>query len=114
MSEPVIRVMYGIPLSKTESGEDSGRTKKIHKMLEEGLAGIQSFYNGNAVIHTPAAFAIDLIKRYAGDHHTELDCMFSNKHQKEFNTMYRQLPEDIQKELKKFGSPRAFILWATE
>lgn len=110
MSEPVIHLFYGIPLSLGEVGQKSSRSALITKLIEDSPEGVYSFYSSNSYFSSPAAFGILVHTVAAGDHHTELNGI---DYSTDFNKLFQALPPKIQSELLKYGEPRDFILWTT-
>lgn len=114
MSQAVIHVCYGIPLSKTTSGEKNGRTDQLSELIENGEAGFFSSYSSNAITSTPAGFGIKLNTYYPGDHHTELSDLLNKDLEAQYNVLFLALEPKVQKMLNKFGKPRPFLIWSTD
>lgn len=114
MSQAVIHVFYGLPLSKTTSGEKNGRTDQLSQLIENGEAGFFSSYSSNAITSTPAGFGIKLNTYYTGDHHSELGELANKQLETQYAKLCGALIPHAQELLKKFGKPRPFLLWSTD
>ena len=114
MSHSVIHICYGIPLSLTTSGENSGKTQEMQELFESGIDGFFSHYSSKAIESSPSGFGVEIMTCYPDDHHVELQDCVSQEVLERYGTLYNKLDKEVQKQLEMFGKARLFILWATD
>ena len=113
MSYAIANLIYGVPLHTNDSVYE--RPEILSEAIENELEGFITDYSSSG--DTPGAFGIKVDEVNECNHHSELHLakFMANGHQHhvEYERLIKQLPKEVQSELKVFGQPRLFILWSS-
>jgi hypothetical protein len=114
MSYAIANLIYGVPLHT--NAENFVRSEVISEALDrEEQDGFLAYYSSSG--ERPGAFGIKIDELDECCHHSELHIakFMANGHQHhvEYERLLKQLPKELQDEVKAFGHPRLFILWSS-
>lgn len=113
MSYAIANLIYGVPLHTNDSLYE--RPESLNNALEDEIEGFLAYYSGSG--YSPGAFGIKVDEVDECSHHSELHLakFMANGHQHhvDYERLLKQLPKELQDQIKAFGHPRLFILWSS-
>lgn len=112
MSYAIARVIYGIPVDL--DFEELPEDHILREAVEEEYDGFLSYYSGSA--DTPAAFGVEIDcfdEACFSIDISDLRLEPTEAQLRDYARLWEHLELEVKVELKRFGNPRAFILWST-
>lgn len=112
----IAQVIYGIPLHNP-AGDTKYSTRLEEAIEDEEFPGFLVFYSGDGFDGDPVSFGVPLDEFDPCCSFIDISTLVlvpTQAQVAEYATLWNNLPASIQQEItKKFGSPRAHILWST-
>lgn len=113
MSYAIANLIYGVPLHTNDGSYE--RPQILEDALENEDYGFLAFYSSSG--ERPGAFGIKVDEFDECCHHSELHLAKfmanGHSHHTEYERLFKQLPKELQDEVRAFGQPRLFILWSS-